>query len=101
MIQYICDSCKRPINAERELRYVVRLEVYAAIDPTTEDVDDDRDHLEEIQDILDRLDDEETAELGDDVYHRTRYDLCSECRNRYVQNPLGRLAVQGLGFSKN
>lgn len=101
MIHYTCDCCKRPIDPEGELRYVVRVEVYAAIDPATEEDDDDRDHLQEIQDILERLDDADDPTLGDDVYHQKRYDLCVECRNRYVKNPLGRMAVQGVGFSKN
>lgn len=99
MIHYTCDCCKRLIDPERELRYVVRLEVYASLDPTADDAEDDRDHLQEIQEILERLDDDE--QLSDDVYHHSRHDLCSECRNRYVKNPLGRVAMQELGFSQN
>lgn len=101
MIHHTCDCCKRLINSERELRYVVRVEVYAALDPADAEADDERDHLQEIQDILERLDDADDEEIGDDVYHHNRYDLCSECRNRYVKNPLGRVAMQELGFSKN
>lgn len=101
MIHYTCDCCKRLIDPERELRYVVRLEVYASLDPMADDAEDDRDHLQEIQDILERLDDDADEQLSDDVYHHSRYDLCSECRTRYVKNPLGRLAMQELGFSQN
>jgi hypothetical protein len=101
MIHFTCDCCKRLIDPQRELRYVVRVEVYAALDPTEDDVEDDRDHLQEIQDILERLDDAEDEQIGDDVYHQNRYDMCAECRNRYVKNPLGRLPMQELGFSKN
>jgi hypothetical protein len=101
MLHYTCDSCKRLIDPHRELRYVVRVEVYAALDPMEEDAEDERDHLQEIQDILERLDDAEDEQISDDVYHQKRYDLCSECRNRYVKNPLGRLAMQELGFSQN
>jgi hypothetical protein len=101
MIHFTCDCCKRPIHSERELRYVVRVEVYAAIENMDDDREDERDHLQEIQDILERLDDAEDAEIGDDVYHQARYDLCSECRARYVKNPLGRQAMQELGFSQN
>ena len=61
MIHYTCDCCKRSIDPERELRYVVRVEVYAAIDNVDDDGDDERDHLQEIQDILERLDDAEDA----------------------------------------
>lgn len=101
MLHYTCDCCKRLIDPERELRYVVRVEVYAALDPSTDEEEDERDHLQEIQDILERLDDVEDEQLSDDVYRQNRYDLCSECRARYVKNPLGRFALQGLGFSDN
>jgi hypothetical protein len=101
MLHYTCDCCKRTLHPERDLRYVVRVEVYAALETMDDDGEDERDHLQEIQDILERLDDAEDAEIGDDVYHQVRYDLCSECRSRYVKNPLGRFALQGLGFSEN
>lgn len=101
MIHYTCDCCKRSIDSQRDLRYVVRVEVYPALEQAENDSEDERDHLQEIQDILERLDDADDAALSDDVYHQARYDLCSECRGRYVQNPLGRLAMKELGFSKN
>jgi hypothetical protein len=101
MLHYTCDSCKREIDPNRELRYVVRVEVYAALDPMEDEADDERDHRQEIQDILERLDDAEDEQISDDVYHQVRYDMCSECRDRYVKNPLGRLALHGLGFSQN
>jgi hypothetical protein len=101
MLHYTCDSSKREIDPNRELRYVVRVEVYAALDPMEEDADDERDHLQEIQDILERIDDADDEQISDDVSHQVRYDMCSECRARYVKNPLGRLALQGLGFSQN
>jgi len=101
MIHYTCDCCKRPINAERELHYVVRLEVYASMDAIEDELDDDRDHLQEIQKILERLDDVEDQQICDDVYHHARFDLCSECRKHYVKNPLGRLTAHHLDFSQN
>ena len=58
MIRYSCDLCKRELDPQDDLRYVVKMEVYAAFDPAATDGDeDDRDHLEEIQDILERLED--------------------------------------------
>jgi hypothetical protein len=66
-----------------------------------EDAEDERDNLQEIQDILERLDDAEDEQISDDVYHQKRYDLCNECRARYVKNPLGRMPMQEFGFSQN
>lgn len=101
MLHFTCDCCKRVIDPERELRYVVRLEVYAALDPMDSELEDEHDHLQEIQDILDRLDDTEDERISDDVYQQKRYDLCSKCRNAYLKNPLGRVALHQLGFSQN
>lgn len=101
MIHYTCDCCKRTINPDNELRYVVRLEVYASLDPGEGELDDDRDHLQEIQDILEQIDDSQDEQICDDVYHQRRYDLCGECRKRFVANPLGRSASHHLDFSQN
>ena len=102
MIHFNCDVCKRPLDPEHDLRYVVRMEVYAALDTGDAPIDDDRDHLQEIHDILERLDDleVENRELGDDVYQQLRFDLCSDCRQKFLKDPLGRRMAQ-LDFSKN
>ena len=104
MIRYSCDLCKREIDPEHDLRYVVKVELYAAFDPAMAgDEDDDRDHLEEIQDILERMEDSEDDQIGDDVYQQLRFDLCPECRKKFLQNPLGReiVTAKAVGFSKN
>jgi hypothetical protein len=91
--------CKRPLEADDDLRYVVKLEVYAAFDPL--ELDDDRDNLQEIHEILERMDDSDGQEIGDDVYEQMRFDLCPECRKRFLKNPLGRRAAEQFDFSKN
>lgn len=89
------------MNAADELRYIVRLEVYAALDPLEDEADDDRDHLQEIQEVLERLDDPHEETMCEEVYHQKRFDLCSECRKRFVQDPLGRPLPTPVNFSKN
>lgn len=101
MIRYSCDLCGRDLNPEDDLRYVVKVEVYAAMDPMADDGEDDRDHLQEIQDILERLDDAESERIGDDVYQQMRFDLCPECRKKFLKNPLGREIANVFGFSDN
>lgn len=102
MIRYSCDMCKRDLDPEEDLRYVVKIEVYAAFDPIVVE-DDDRDHLEEIQDILERLEDDESEQIGDDVYEQMRFDLCPECRKKFLKNPLARegASAKMLDFSEN
>jgi hypothetical protein len=101
MIRYSCDLCGRALEASG-LRYVVKVEVFAVLDPAaSNDADDDCEHLEEIQEILENLDAAEDDQIGDDVHHRLRFDLCPECRKKFLQNPLGREAAKAFRFSEN
>jgi hypothetical protein len=102
MIHYTCDCCKRIIDQSDDVRYVVKMEVYASMDSATDgDSDDERDHLEEIQQILERLEDAADETLGDDVYQTMRFDLCPECRRKFLKNPLGREKSKQFDFSQN
>ncbi len=102
MIRYSCDLCKRDLDAEHDLRYVLKIEVFAAMDSDACE-DDDNDHLQEIQDIIERLDDAEDDQIGEEVCQQLRFDLCPECRSKFVKNPLGRgnSPSKVAGFSKN
>ncbi len=101
MIHYSCDCCKRVLDPEA-LRYVVKMEVYAALDTSAvDDEEDDRDHLREIQDILQQADDAADDQIGSDVYETLRFDVCPECRKKFLKNPLGREQLQKFDFSKN
>ena len=102
MIRYSCDLCGRELDPDSDLHYVVKTEVYAAFDPmTTEEDGDDRNHLQEIQDILEQLEDTESGQLDANVYQQMRFDLCPECHRRFVKNPLGREAAKQFNFSQN
>jgi hypothetical protein len=101
MIHFSCDRCKRVLGSD-ELRYVVRLEVQAMVDPVDgEESDDERDHLLELHEILERLDEEDVDYTGEDVYQRHRYDLCPDCHHKFMSNPVGHEAPAHLGFSQN
>ena len=102
MIHYSCDCCKRILDSNEDLRYVVKMEVYVAMDPLDEDeVEDDRDHLMEVEEILELMEDAESEAIGDDVYQKRRFDLCPECHKRFIKNPLGREPTTQLNFSDN
>jgi hypothetical protein len=101
MIHFSCDRCKRELDPEVDLRYVVRLEVSAVVDASPEETDDDRDHLLEIHEILERCTDLDDEMVGDDVYQKLRFDLCSECYRKYIRSPLGREPAEMFGFSEN
>jgi hypothetical protein len=54
-----------------------------------------------MQDMLERLDEEELpAGLGDGA-RSMRFDLCDACRQRFVKNPLGVKSGKTLDFSNN
>lgn len=101
MIHYTCDRCKREIDTLHQTRYVVQIEVQAALDGPLGDFDDDIDHLSELHQILEDLSDDETDGSSPESSHRGRYDLCPECRRHFLKNPLGRDALLALGFSNN
>ena len=102
MIHHSCDACKRLIDPNHALRYVVRMEVYAATEVNnTDESDDDRDHLLEIQDILEQMDDSESEAISGEVYQQLRFDLCPQCREKFLSNPISRGAATKLDFSEN
>ncbi len=101
MIYYSCDICHRRIESD-ELRFIVRIEAYAALDPLEEGADaDDRDHLLEIHETLEQLDPTEEPLLGEGDRQELCFDLCPECHRKYTKDPLGRELSKHLSFSKN
>jgi hypothetical protein len=102
MIHYSCDRCKRRIDPAKEIRHVVRVEVQAVLEPLLDDdLEDDRDHLVEIDDLLDAMDLDEDEFLQDDLPQQLRFDLCAECYRRYIRDPLGLEPSLNVGFSSN
>lgn len=101
MIHYSCDLCKRELNPSDDVRYVVRMQVTQEVEPQgADETDDDRDYLEEIQDMLARM-----GDTLDDISSLTgsemRFDLCPECARKFAKNPLGRDLTTHLSFSQN
>ncbi len=104
MLHYSCDVCKRPIKTGVEVRHVVKIEVFPAVEDDgagqATDEADDADHLEEMQELLERLDDVDLEDL-DGATRAFRFDLCEACRQRFVRNPLGVKPGKYFDFSKN
>lgn len=102
MIHYSCDRCRRRIDPSKEIRHVVRIEVQAVLEPPAYDeLEDDRDHLMEIDDLLDAMDLLEEDFPQEDLPQQLRFDLCSDCYRKYIQNPLGSETSLHVGFSSN
>ena len=81
------------------MRYIVRIEVQASCEmPGCEE---DGDHLLELEEILERLEDAESDSISEEVYHRRKHDLCSCCYHEYKRNPLAMEPQIPIGFSDN
>lgn len=102
MLHYSCDVCKRPIDPQRDIRHVVKIEVFPAVDDVPASAcGDDADHLDAMQEMLERIGDGEDADAFDDGARSMRFDLCEHCRQRFVGNPLGINPGKRLDFSNN
>ncbi len=100
MIHYNCDMCGKSLVPEEDDRYVVKIEIYAACDSM--EVDDDEglidDFEEEDEEAVDTIDPEEMDGVE---YKPFRYDLCSKCHSRYMQDPLSINSIRRGRFSEN
>jgi hypothetical protein len=78
------------------------MEIEAVMDPIHDaEPADDRDHLLEIDEILEQIDVTESDAIGDDIYQKRRYDLCPHCYRKFTANPLAREKKLSFGFSHN
>ena len=67
----------------------------------TDSHEDERDHLLDIQEILENSDALEDDEIGADVYQQMRFDLCPACYRQFIKNPVGREPIVEFDFSEN
>jgi hypothetical protein len=103
MIHYTCDRCRRDIDTDTEVRYSVEIEVTAVFDCSPDVPSDleDTDHLLELHEILERLDDEPVVSPRDTGNCKRQFDLCSDCHKVYLRNPLAREMPVTIQFSEN
>lgn len=102
MVHYTCDMCGKPLSTDEDTRYVVKIEVYTACDAM--DMDDDMD--EEIDDTNEDNDDYDEMMnspemLQNDEYRTFRFDLCTICHKKYLQDPLFLKSWHRTRFSQN
>ena len=100
MITFICDRCQRKIDSKQELRFMVSVEVQAAMDYDSDDRPDGE-YLDELQELLESLDTADCAEITSQAYQKKNYDLCEQCSKEYLRNPLAIEQASSLGCSDN
>ena len=103
MIHYNCDMCGKSLVPEEDDRYVVKIEIYAACDSMEVDDDDDliNDFEEDDDDNDDEVDNLDPDEIDSVEYKTFRYDLCSKCHSRFLQDPLSIKSIRRGRFSEN
>jgi len=84
-----CDGCGDGLLIDAEVRYVVKIEVFAAYDPleiTRADLA--KDQRAEMARLLAALEKMDPREAEDQVYRKLQFDLCPRCQQRYLKDPL-------------
>jgi len=84
-----CDACDATLLIDEDVRYIVKIEVFAAYDPleiTRGDLA--RDGETEMALLLETMKSMDPTELEDGVYRRFQVDLCPRCQKRYLKDPL-------------
>lgn len=102
MVHYTCDMCGKPLLPEEDIRYVVKIEVYTACDAM--EMDDEMDEeigLGEEEDEGEDDKDDPAGMLGTGEYKTFRFDLCTKCHEKYLQDPLFLKSWNRTRFSEN
>ena len=101
MLHFSCDLCGKELQLGEDHRYVVKIEAFAAHDPSEiTEADLEEDHMEAVSQLLRDAEDGLDTEL-DETRKQFRYDLCPECHKKFLRDPLGKETVQKFLFSKN
>ena len=100
MLRVNCDGCGREVRPGED-HHVVRIEVFAAAPAKLTEADLDEDHMEAVAELLRQSEiSGEEVEL-EATSKRMRFDLCADCRKRYLRDPLGVEPAPKFHFSKN
>jgi hypothetical protein len=92
MIRFCCDGCRKTLQPNDPQRYILRIELFAAAEHLQVSPQDlARDHRAEIQRILNQLQRANPDQIEDQVFRAFRFDLCADCHQRYLRNPLPEL----------
>ncbi len=92
----VCDACGGTLLLDADVRYLVKIEGYAAYDPlelTRRDLQ--RDFDVEMKALMETLSSLGEAEAQDQVHRAFAFDLCPACWRKYIKDPLAGLRDRG------
>src|SRR5208283_5573160 len=102
MVHFTCDLCGKDLTTCTDGRFVVKIEAYPGFDPTEIKEDDlEDDPMEAVSQILQRDEALSSDELSTKLHKGFRFDLCPACHRKFVNDPLGKVAIRSFDFSKN
>lgn len=88
----VCDGCGATLLADEDVRYVLRVEGFAAYDPLEiTQADLERNLDAELRSLVSSLAELDAEAAQDQVHRQFRFDLCPRCWQRYVKDPLAGL----------
>jgi hypothetical protein len=58
-------------------------------------------HMEAVSQLIRQMEAGECSDEPGPTSHHLRYDLCPDCRQRYLRDPLSKDAAQKFDFSEN
>lgn len=85
MIHYTCDMCGKSLNPESEERFRVLIDV-----EQMRPGEDDSDLEHELPDVIPFDELEPIPEDQEGLFQNLKFDLCSECVQVYLQDPLAK-----------
>lgn len=76
---------------QKELRYVLKMNIFAAYDTLEIELTDlEKDYEDEIRELVEKMKQMDPKQLEEDVFKQYNFDLCRQCQQRFIRNPLGR-----------
>jgi hypothetical protein len=98
----ICDRCGATLLVDADVRYQVKIEVYAAYDPLEiTPADLQRDLESEMAAALEAAEALDPQTLENQVYKRFEFDLCPDCQKKFLRDPLGSNPPEDLPDGRN
>lgn len=82
-----CDMCGKSLLVDEGVRYIARVEIFAAYDVLELTSDDlaKRDIRKEIAETIDSMKDRDSRDLAEEVHAVRRFDLCPSCRRKLLE----------------
>ena len=101
MIHYTCDMCGKAVGSRDVERFRVLIDVEQR-HPGEDDSDLDNEYQDYDDFEFEPGEEEEEEEEGEERFFRSfKFDLCRECAEIYVQDPLSRKVPRRMRFLDN